>query len=120
MFRVFFSKASAGQEEATKEMVWYRREKLSYAGEADPKCVEACRSVSIRIKNGAVNCMFEENVLDDQSEIEGIGSVREDKQCINRFTRARRITGSIHKGGMLSSSEWSVKNISHQTTMPPK
>ncbi|QDV50666.1 hypothetical protein Enr17x_27080 [Gimesia fumaroli] len=64
--------------------------------------------------------MFDENVLDAQAEIEGIGSVREDKQCINRFTRARRITGSIHKGGMLSSSEWSVKNAFYKTTMPPK
>ena len=55
MFRVFLLKASAGQEQATNEMVWYRREKLSYVGEAGPKCVEACRSVSIRIKNGAAN-----------------------------------------------------------------
>lgn len=43
MFRLLFSKASAGQGETTYEMVWYRRKQHPDVGEAGPKCVEACR-----------------------------------------------------------------------------
>ncbi len=77
MSKLFCRRASASQENATVERLWYWCETLLCQDERRRDSVEASR-YEVKIRNRVEWSL--ENVLDVQSMIEGIGSVRGDKQ----------------------------------------
>lgn len=80
LLSLFCRRASVGQQITSVESRRYRDDLFPYQGERRRDRIEVCR-YKVHIRKRIEWSM--KNVLDALSQIEGIGSVRRVKQCIN-------------------------------------